>query len=105
MRPLLLASGSEIRAQLLTNARVPFAVSKPRVDEDTARRAMEAEGLSPRDMADHLAELKAMRVAAKHPEVVKRLTRLADSARADIGDHDRLGRNARFFDVAPKRIK
>ena len=36
-------------------------------------------------------------VAEKHPEVVARLTRLADEARKDIGDHDRFGENARTF--------
>jgi arylsulfatase A-like enzyme len=44
-------------------------------------------------------------LAAKHPEVVKMLTKMAESARNDIGDHDRLGKNARFFDKAPKRIR
>lgn len=48
-------------------------------------------------------------VAKDHPEVVKRLLAIAEEARADIGDHDRVGRNMRFFDpmngrpTAPKR--
>jgi arylsulfatase len=42
-------------------------------------------------------------VAAKHPEVVQRLLKLAERARADIGDYDRIGKGARFFDEGPKR--
>lgn len=65
--PLILASGSEIRAKLLRNANVDFTVETARIDEDTARRACAAEGLTPRDTADHLAELKGQRVAARNP--------------------------------------
>lgn len=36
-------------------------------------------------------------VSKKHPKVVKSLMELADSARQDIGDHDRFGKNARTF--------
>lgn len=68
MSPLILASGSAIRAQLLRNSGVPFEVFKPRIDEDAARLAMEAEALEPRDIADHLAEMKAARIAAKFPQ-------------------------------------
>jgi len=42
-------------------------------------------------------------VADKHPDVVTRLTALADWAREDIGDYNRIGKNARFFDSDPKR--
>ena len=42
-------------------------------------------------------------VSAKHPDVVKNLLALAESARADIGDYDRIGEGARFFDEGPKR--
>jgi len=36
-------------------------------------------------------------VSAQHPEVVERLLKLAESARKDIGDFDRIGENQRFF--------
>ncbi|NOD93935.1 septum formation protein Maf [Ruegeria sp. HKCCD4884] len=65
--PILLASGSAIRAQLLENAGVPFTVQTARVDEDTAKRALLAENASPRDIADTLAEMKARRVSDKNP--------------------------------------
>ena len=42
-------------------------------------------------------------VAAQHPDVVKRLLALAEKARADLGDHDRIGAGARTFDPEPKR--
>ncbi|MEP2531669.1 Maf family nucleotide pyrophosphatase [Shimia sp.] len=64
---LILASGSSIRAQLLKNAGVSFEVAKARVDEDMIRRSLEAEGASPRDIADVLAESKARKVSAKMP--------------------------------------
>lgn len=42
-------------------------------------------------------------VAAALPEVVGELMKLVEKARADIGDHDRIGKNARFFDPQPRR--
>ena len=67
---LLLASSSPIRAALLARAGVPFETCKAPVDEDALRAALLAEGASPRDMADALAEAKARRVAGKHPEAL-----------------------------------
>ncbi|GAA6160491.1 Maf family protein [Ruegeria sp. HU-ET01832] len=65
--PIILASGSSIRAQLLQNAGVPFTVQVARVDEETMKRALLAEGASPRDIADALAEMKARKVSDKSP--------------------------------------
>ena len=42
-------------------------------------------------------------VAKQHPEIVERLMGLIESARREIGDCDRIGKGARFFDSAPKR--
>ena len=42
-------------------------------------------------------------VAAEHPEIVERLLALAEQARTDLGDHDRIGAGQRFFDPEPKR--
>jgi len=42
-------------------------------------------------------------VAAQHPEIVARLLGLAEKARTDIGDYDRIGENQRFFDDGPRR--
>ena len=67
---LILASGSEIRAQLLRNAGLEFTAVKPRVDEDAVKASLQSEQASPRDIADTLAELKAQRVASKHPDAL-----------------------------------
>ena len=42
-------------------------------------------------------------VAKDHPDVVARLMGLIGKARADLGDYDRVGQGARFFDDGPKR--
>ena len=42
-------------------------------------------------------------VAAKHPAVVKRLMTAVENARLDLGDCDRIGKGARFYDPQPKR--
>lgn len=68
--PLILASGSAIRAKMLENAGVPFAVQSARVDEDAAKRALMAEQAAPRDIADALAELKARKVSDKHTDAM-----------------------------------
>ena len=68
--PLILASGSEIRARLLRNAAVPFTKEVPCVDEDTVKRALIAENASPRDIADALAELKARKISDKNPDAM-----------------------------------
>ncbi|RLK03652.1 Maf family protein [Ruegeria conchae] len=65
--PIVLASGSEIRAQLLKNAGVSFSAQIARVDEDTAKRSLLAEQASPRDIADALAEMKARKISDKVP--------------------------------------
>jgi septum formation protein len=40
------------------------------VDEDAIKQSLMVEDASPRDVADALAEMKAKRVAAKHPEAL-----------------------------------
>lgn len=63
----ILASGSEIRAQLLRNAGLDIEVVPARIDEDAIKAALLDEGAKPRDVADALAEHKARRIAVKHP--------------------------------------
>lgn len=67
MQPLVLASGSEIRGQLLRQSGVEFSVMPARVDEDMVRDAMLHDGAPPRDVADALAELKARKISEKVP--------------------------------------
>jgi septum formation protein len=64
---LILASSSQVRSALLTQAQIPHRTLPARVDEDAAKNALLAEGASPRDIADTLAELKARKLAEKNP--------------------------------------
>ncbi|WP_339113906.1 Maf family protein [Thioclava sp. GXIMD2076] len=61
--PILLASQSEIRAQLLRNAGLEIVAKPARIDEEMIRASMEAEGAPPRDIADFLAEMKAKKLS------------------------------------------
>jgi septum formation protein len=67
---IILASKSAARRAVLTGAGVPFEVSVAGVDEDTVKNAMLAQGASPRDVADALAELKAVKVSRSRPGFV-----------------------------------
>lgn len=65
--PVILASGSQIRAQLLSQADVDFRVQVPRVDENMIKSALIAEAAPPRDIADALAEMKARKISDRNP--------------------------------------
>jgi len=64
---LILASGSQIRADLLRNAGLRIDVRPARIDEESIRQALEAEEAASRDIADTLAEMKARKVSEKSP--------------------------------------
>lgn len=68
--PIILASGSSIRRQLLQNAGVDFEVQTARVDEQSIKASLLSEAAKPRDIADALAEYKALRVASKRPDAL-----------------------------------
>jgi len=68
--PLILASASTTRLQLLQSAGLSVTARPARIDEDSLRAALAAEGASPRDMADALAEAKARKLAAADPAAV-----------------------------------
>ena len=65
-----LASQSAIRAELLRNAGVAFETASAGVDEDALKAGLLAEGVPPRDIADALAEAKAVKVSRKRPGLV-----------------------------------
>ena len=67
----------------------------------SARMVDAVEELSLYDLEADIAERH--NVADQHPEVVARLMRLIEKAREDLGDYDRVGKGARFFDPGPKR--
>jgi septum formation protein len=64
---LILASQSVARRQMLTAAGVPFDALAAGVDEEAAKAAYVAQGLSARDLADALAELKATKLSIRRP--------------------------------------
>jgi septum formation protein len=63
--PLILASASPRRADLLTRAGYDFAVEPAEFDEDAY-----LDQYAPRELAAFLADAKARRVAARHPDDV-----------------------------------
>jgi septum formation protein len=66
MPSVVLASGSATRQAMLRSAGVDFAVDVAAIDETTVLESLQAEGAKPRDAADTLAEMKAVKVSAKH---------------------------------------
>lgn len=70
MPALILASTSPTRREMLARAGVMVDTAAPRVDEALVRASMAAEGAPPRDIADLLAELKALKIAERRPEAV-----------------------------------
>lgn len=66
--PLILASGSKIRAQLLAGAGLAFIVEPPGLDESAMRQAIGGEGvLEAQDVAEVLARAKAEAVSELAP--------------------------------------
>lgn len=67
MSNLILASTSPARLSMLKAAGLEIGSAPARVDEEVIRLSLEAEGASPRDIADALAEAKALKVSARNP--------------------------------------
>ena len=84
---VVLASTSVIRRQVLAGAGVAFEAVSPGVDETAIKDSLLAEGVSPRDIADALAEAKAVKVSRKRPGLV-------------IGADQTLDFEGRLFDKA-----
>ncbi|MPT48708.1 MAG: Maf-like protein [Sphingobium sp.] len=64
---LILASQSASRRAMLEAAGVPYEALSPNVDEDAFKEQLRAEGHNARQLADALAELKALRLSARVP--------------------------------------
>ena len=86
-RPLILASTSRYRRELLNRLHLPFDVQAPEVDETAL------DGETPRELAERLALEKARAVAARFPEAVvigsDQVAELAGEALGKPGDHAR----------------
>jgi septum formation protein len=68
--PVTLASKSSARQAILRNAGLDFEAVVAGVDEDATKAGLLAEGASPREVADALAEMKAVKVSTKRPGLV-----------------------------------
>ena len=65
--PLVLASQSAARRDLLLNAGLPVRVQPAGVDESEIKESMRGADAAPDEVAESLAQLKAHRVSAHHP--------------------------------------
>lgn len=68
MSELVLASTSAARQRILRAAGLRFRAEASYVDETSVIESLAAEGAKPRDVADVLAELKAVKISNRHPE-------------------------------------
>ncbi|MEZ0244466.1 MAG: nucleoside triphosphate pyrophosphatase [Sphingomonas sp.] len=64
---LVLASQSASRRAMLEAAGVPYQAVSPQVDEESAKASLLAAKVAPRDLADALAELKALKLSGLDP--------------------------------------
>jgi len=87
MTPVTLASKSAARASVLSAAGVMFEALGAGVDEDAAKRELLAKGASPREVAEVLAEQKAVAASQGRAGLV-------------IGADQTLDFNGRLFDKA-----
>ncbi len=85
MTHLILASTSAARASLLRQAGVAVDIRSPGVDETSLKLALLGECVGARDIADALAEAKAVKVSRKHRGLV-------------IGADTTLERDGRLYD-------
>jgi septum formation protein len=70
MQNLVLASQSASRRAMLDAAGVAHEALPALVDEASAKESLLGEGTSPRDLADALAELKALKVSRMAPQAL-----------------------------------
>jgi septum formation protein len=68
MSELILASTSVTRQRLLRAAGLRFTAEAACIDEASIIESLTAEKAKPRDVADVLAELKALKISNRHPE-------------------------------------
>lgn len=68
MSGVILASGSAARQRLLRAAGVSFEVEVAQIDEAAVIESLTTEKAPGRDVADLLAEMKAAKVSARHPQ-------------------------------------
>ncbi len=89
VRRIILASASSARADLLRGAGIAFTVEPARIDEESVKDSLKAEGATARDVAIALADLKAAKISARHPDALV------------IGADQMLDCNGIWFDKPP----
>ena len=67
MTDLILASQSSSRRAMLDAAGVTYRAIPAHVDETSVKNALLAQGQPPRNLADALAEMKAIKISQSHP--------------------------------------
>ncbi len=70
MTALVLASGSTVRARLLSESGVPFTVLPAEVDESAIKSTLHQQGLPVAEFALALAEAKALNVSTLSPQAL-----------------------------------
>jgi septum formation protein len=65
--PLILASASKVRAEILSQAGVPFRIEAADIDEGAIKRSHKRRRLGPDVAARALAAAKAGKIAKRHP--------------------------------------
>ncbi|MDT2030399.1 Maf family protein, partial [Planktomarina sp.] len=64
---LILASQSATRRRILNSARISAQFMSPQIDEENITKSLIADQARPRDIADTLAEHKALKISLKNP--------------------------------------
>jgi septum formation protein len=95
---VILASKSAARRAVLDGAGVRYQALVAGVDEEAVKAGLLAEGAGPREIADALAELKAIRVSAGRPDFV-----IGSDQTLDLGGE--LYDKAETVDAARERLK
>lgn len=90
-RRIILASASTARQAVLRGAGIDFQVEPARIDEDSVKMSFKVEGASAQDVAIALADLKAAKISARHPDALV------------IGADQMLDCNGIWFDKPPDR--
>lgn len=98
MTGLVLASKSAARAAVLAGAGVAFETAVAGVDEEAAKRTLLAEGAGAREVADALAEMKALSISQARPDLVI-------GADQTLEFDGRLYDKARTLDEARERLR
>ena len=83
MTPVILASKSAARAQVLSAAGVVFETAGAGVDESAAKEGLLADGATPRDVAEALAQLRGLLEQGRGGQVLAGRVGLALAVGAD----------------------